>query len=138
MYNETVLDHYRNPRNIGEIKKADGIGIYMSESCGDITKFWIEVDEGRIIDAKYKTQGCAASIACGSALTELAKTGPWKTPSRLPRMICCPSLVDYRNRKSIAPCLQRMLSKMLYATTSPETTYQYHKNSPTSMRSLGR
>jgi len=73
MYNETVLDHYRNPRNIGEIKKADGIGIYMSESCGDITKFWIEVDEGRIIDAKYKTQGCAASIACGSALTELAK-----------------------------------------------------------------
>jgi nitrogen fixation NifU-like protein len=73
MYNETVLDHYRNPRNVGEIKKADGVGIYMSESCEDITKFWIMVDEGRIIDAKYKTQGCAASVACGSALTELVK-----------------------------------------------------------------
>ena len=73
MYNETVLDHYRNPRNVGEIKEANGVGIYMSESCGDITKFWTKVTDGRIIDAKYKTQGCAASVACGSALTELVK-----------------------------------------------------------------
>ncbi len=73
MYNETVLRHYRNPRNVGEIEDADGIGIYMSDFCGDITKFWIKVAEGKIIDATYRTQGCAASIACGSVLTELVK-----------------------------------------------------------------
>jgi len=71
MYNEKVLDHYRNPRNIGEIQDADGLGIYVSESCGDITKFWIKVKENRIVDAKFKTQGCAASIASGSMLTEM-------------------------------------------------------------------
>ena len=73
MYNEIVLEHYRNPRNVGEIAKADGIGIYMSDICGDITKFWLRIVRGRIEAAKYKTQGCAASIACGSILTELVK-----------------------------------------------------------------
>ncbi len=73
MYNETVLKHYRNPRNMGRIDDADGVGIYMSDYCGDITKFWIAVDGGRIVDAMYLTQGCAASIACGSMLTELVK-----------------------------------------------------------------
>ena len=73
MYNETVLQYYRNPRNVGEIENADGVGIYMSDFCGDITKFWIRISKGKIIDAKYKTQGCAASIACGSVLTELVK-----------------------------------------------------------------
>lgn len=73
MYNETVLKHYRNPRNMGRIDDADGVGIYMSDYCGDITKFWITVDGGRIVDARYLTQGCAASIACGSVLTELVK-----------------------------------------------------------------
>lgn len=73
MYNETVLRHFNNPQNVGEIENADGIGIYMSDFCGDITKFTIKIREGRIIDAMYKTQGCAASIACGSVLTELVK-----------------------------------------------------------------
>jgi nitrogen fixation NifU-like protein len=73
MYNETVLDHYNNPRNIGEIEDADGVGIYMSDYCGDITKFWIRVSGGRITDARYRTQGCAAAVACGSVLTELVR-----------------------------------------------------------------
>jgi nitrogen fixation NifU-like protein len=73
MYNATVLKHYNNPRNVGEIEEADGVGIYMSDYCGDITKFWIKVDGGRITGAKYRTQGCAASIACGSVLTELVR-----------------------------------------------------------------
>lgn len=71
MYNEKVLDHNRKPRNVGEISNADGVGIYMSDFCGDITKFWIKVTDNRITDVKYKTQGCAASIACGSVLTEI-------------------------------------------------------------------
>jgi len=73
MYNETVLQHYREPRNVGGIEDADGVGIYMSDFCGDITKFWIKIVDGKIIDAKYRTQGCAASIACGSVLTELVR-----------------------------------------------------------------
>jgi nitrogen fixation NifU-like protein len=73
MYNEKVFEHYRNPRNVGEIKDADGVGVYMSDFCGDITKFWIKVAEGKIVEAKFKTQGCVASVACGSVLTELVK-----------------------------------------------------------------
>jgi len=73
MYNAKVLEHYRNPRNIGEIEDADGVGVYLSDFCGDITKFWIKVKGDKIIDVKFKTQGCAASIASGSILTELAK-----------------------------------------------------------------
>jgi nitrogen fixation NifU-like protein len=74
MYNETVMEHYKNPRNVGEIDSADGIGIYMSDFCGDITKFWVKISEGKINAATYKTQGCVASIACGSVLTELIKS----------------------------------------------------------------
>ena len=73
MYNETVIRHFENPRNVGEINCADGIGTYMSDSCGDITKFWIKIEDNKIVDVKYRTQGCAAAIACGSVLSELAK-----------------------------------------------------------------
>jgi len=73
MYNPKVLEHYRNPRNIGEIEDADGVGVYLSDFCGDITKFWIKLQGDKIIDVKFKTQGCAASIASGSILTELVK-----------------------------------------------------------------
>ena len=73
MYNETVLQHYKHPRNLGDIEDADGVGVFMSDFCGDITKIWIKVEDGRIVDVKYRTQGCAASVACGSVLTELVK-----------------------------------------------------------------
>jgi nitrogen fixation NifU-like protein len=66
MYNATVLRHYREPRNVGKIENTHGVGIYMNDFCGDITKVWTKVAEGKIVDAKYKTQGCAASIACGN------------------------------------------------------------------------
>jgi len=73
MYNPKVLEHYHSPRNIGEIKDADGVGIYLSDFCGDITKFWIKVQGDKIVDVKFKTQGCAASVASGSMLTELTE-----------------------------------------------------------------
>jgi nitrogen fixation NifU-like protein len=65
--------HFRNPMNVGEIQDAAGMEIYMSDFCGDITKFWIRVSKSKITNAKYRTQGCAASIACGSVLTDLVK-----------------------------------------------------------------
>ena len=62
MYNETVVQHFGNPI-VGKIESADGIGIYMSDFCADVTKFWVRIAEGKIIGVRYRTQGCAASEA---------------------------------------------------------------------------
>jgi nitrogen fixation NifU-like protein len=71
MYNATVLDHFQNPRNIGEIPDADGIGVVGNPACGDVMKVFIRVSNGRLVDVKYKTFGCAAAIACSSMASEL-------------------------------------------------------------------
>lgn len=73
MYSETVIKHYRSPLNVGELPDADGVGVYLSETCGDVTFFYIKVEEDRIKDVRFKTQGCAASIASGSMLSQMAK-----------------------------------------------------------------
>jgi len=72
-YNEKVVDHFMNPRNVGEIEKADGVGDVTSSSCGDVMKLFIKVEKNIIIEVKYKTFGCAAAIASGSMATELIK-----------------------------------------------------------------
>lgn len=72
-YNEKVIDHFMNPRNVGEIDDADGIGDVGSPSCGDVMKLFIKVENNKIIDVKFKTFGCAAAIASGSMATELIK-----------------------------------------------------------------
>ncbi len=71
MYNETVLDHFKNPRNAGEIKDADGIGLVGNPACGDVMKMYIKVIDNRITDIKHKTFGCGAAIACSSKATEM-------------------------------------------------------------------
>ena len=73
MYSEKVMDHFRNPRNIGEIKDADGIGTVGNPVCGDLMTIYIKVKNNRIQDIKFKTFGCAAAIATSSMITELAK-----------------------------------------------------------------
>ena len=71
-YSEKVLDHFANPRNIGEISDADGVGTVGNPTCGDMTTVYIRVKDGRITDIKFKTFGCAAAIATASMTTELA------------------------------------------------------------------
>jgi nitrogen fixation NifU-like protein len=71
-YSEKVLDHFANPRNIGEISDADGAGTVGNPTCGDMTTVYIRVADGRITDIKFKTFGCAAAIATASMTTELA------------------------------------------------------------------
>ena len=73
-YNKEVMDHFLNPRNVGEVENADGVGEVGNMSCGDALKFTFKLDEnGRIVEAKFKTFGCASAIASSSALTELVK-----------------------------------------------------------------
>jgi nitrogen fixation protein NifU and related proteins len=71
MYTEKVIDHFNNPRNVGEISDADGIGDVGNATCGDTTKITIKVEDNRIKEIKFKTFGCAAAIATSSMLTEM-------------------------------------------------------------------
>jgi nitrogen fixation NifU-like protein len=73
MYSEKVLDHFKNPRNIGELKDADGEGTVGNPVCGDMMTMYIKVKDNRIEDVKFKTFGCGAAIATSSMTTELAK-----------------------------------------------------------------
>ncbi len=72
MYNNKVLDHFLDPRNIGEIKNADGIGFVGDPSCGDSLKVFIKVKYNRLQEVKYKIMGCPAAIATSSVMSELA------------------------------------------------------------------
>jgi nitrogen fixation NifU-like protein len=72
-YTEKVIDHYQNPRNLGEIEDADGVGVVGNPTCGDMMQIQIKVQGGRIEDVKFKTFGCGAAIATTSVATELIK-----------------------------------------------------------------
>ena len=72
-YNEKVMDHFANPRNVGEIPDADGIGEVGNPVCGDMMTFYIKVKEDKIEDVKFKTFGCGAAIAVSSMVSEMAK-----------------------------------------------------------------
>jgi len=73
MYTEKVMEHFRNPRNMGEIPNADGIGTVGNPVCGDLMTIYIKVKENKLEDVKFKTFGCGAAIATSSMITELAK-----------------------------------------------------------------
>ncbi len=73
MYNEKVLEHFKNPHNIGEMENADGFAEVGSSECGDTMKMYIKVKDNRIEDIKYKTYGCCAAIASSSIATDMAK-----------------------------------------------------------------
>ena len=72
-YSEKVMDHFANPRNVGEIENADGVGEVGNPKCGDIMKMYLKIDKGVITDVKFKTFGCGAAIATSSMATELIK-----------------------------------------------------------------
>jgi len=71
MYSEKVMEHFKNPRNVGEIENPDGIGHVGNAVCGDVMELYIKVEDGIIVDAKFKTFGCGAAIATSSMVTEL-------------------------------------------------------------------
>ena len=73
LYSEKVLDHFSNPRNVGEIEDADGVGEVGNAKCGDIMKMYLKIDNNTITDVKFKTFGCGAAVATSSMATELIK-----------------------------------------------------------------
>ena len=73
MYSEKVMDHFMNPRNVGEIENADGIGEVGNAKCGDIMKIYLTIKDNVITDVKFKTFGCGAAVATSSMATELIK-----------------------------------------------------------------
>lgn len=73
MYTEKVLDHFANPRNVGEIEQADGVGTVGNAKCGDIMQIYLKVEDDIIVDVKFKTFGCGAAIATSSVATEMVK-----------------------------------------------------------------
>jgi nitrogen fixation NifU-like protein len=72
-YSEKVMEHFKNPRNVGEIENPDGVGHVGNPVCGDIMELYIKVKDGIIVDAKFKTFGCGAAIATSSMVTEMVK-----------------------------------------------------------------
>ena len=72
-YSKKVMDHFKNPRNVGEMENPDGVGHVGNPVCGDIMELYIKIKDGIIIDAKFKTFGCGAAIATSSIVTELVK-----------------------------------------------------------------
>lgn len=76
LYSEKVMDHFRNPRNVGEIEDADGVGEVGNAKCGDIMKMYLKIEDGIIADVKFKTFGCGSAIATSSMATDLIKGKP--------------------------------------------------------------
>ena len=76
LYSEKVMDHFRNPRNVGVIENADGVGEVGNAKCGDIMKMYLKIDDDVVTDVKFETFGCGSAIASSSMATELIKGRP--------------------------------------------------------------
>jgi nitrogen fixation NifU-like protein len=76
MYSQDVLDHFHHPRNVGEIENATALVEAANPVCGDLMKLWVVVREAVVVEVKFKTAGCVASVACGSWLTEAMRGKP--------------------------------------------------------------
>ncbi|MBQ8409952.1 MAG: Fe-S cluster assembly scaffold protein NifU, partial [Clostridia bacterium] len=76
LYSEKVMDHFRNPRNVGVIENAEGVGEVGNSKCGDIMKIYLKIENDMIVDVKFETFGCGSAIASSSMATELIKGKP--------------------------------------------------------------
>lgn len=109
LYSDKVMDHFMNPRNVGEIADADGVGEVGNAKCGDIMKMYLKIKDGKIDDVKFETFGCASAIASSSMATELikGKTIDEALASQTSRSSM--SLTDYRRTSCTALCSPKRL-----------------------------
>jgi nitrogen fixation protein NifU and related proteins len=92
MYTEKVMEHFKNPHNMGEIPDADGVGTVGNPVCGDLMTIYIKVKDNRLVDIKFKTFGCGAAIATSSMTTDLAKGKTLEEAMKLSRADVADSL----------------------------------------------
>lgn len=104
MYNEKVIEHFTNPRNVGEIEDADGVGEVGSPQCGDIMKVFLKVEDNIIKDIKFKTFGCASAIASSSIMTEMVKGRTIEEALALTNKDVVDALGVFRRRRFTVPC----------------------------------
>lgn len=92
LYSEKVLEHFKNPKNMGEIKDADGVATVGNPVCGDIMRLFIKVKDNKISDIKFQTLGCGAAIATSSILTEMAKGKPLSDAEKITKQAIAEAL----------------------------------------------
>ena len=122
-YSEKVMDHFANPRNVGEIENADGIGEVGNSKCGDIMKMYIKVDNDIITDVKFKTFGCGAAIATSSMAVwqqSLSRASQSMTLSSSQTRRLWRLLTDFRLSRFTALFLQNRQSRQPFRTTTKE------------------
>ncbi len=104
LYSEKVMDHFRNPRNVGVIEDANGIGEVGNAKCGDIMKMYLKIEDGVVVDVKFETFGCGSAIASSSMATELIKGKPLSEVKRLTNQAVAEALdglPDYKMHCSV-------------------------------------
>ena len=104
LYSEKVMDHFRNPRNVGVIENADGIGEVGNAKCGDIMKMYLKIGDGIVQDVKFETFGCGSAIASSSMATELIKGKPLSEVKKLTNQAVAEALdglPDYKMHCSV-------------------------------------
>jgi len=99
MYSDKVMEHFLNPRNVGSIEDADGVGEVGNPVCGDMMTFYIKVENGRLTDVKYKTFGCVAAIAVSSMVSEMTKGKTLKQAKTITRKAVAEALDDLPKEK---------------------------------------
>ncbi len=99
MYSETVMEHFKNPRNVGILEDADGVGEVGNPVCGDMMTFYIQVKDDRIADLKYETFGCGAAIAVSSMVSEMAKGKTLEEASRITNQMVAEALQGLPRQK---------------------------------------
>ncbi len=123
LYSEKVMDHFRNPRNVGVIEDADGVGEVGNAKCGDIMKMYLKIDGDTIADVKFETFGCGSAIASSSMATELIKGKPLSEAMQLTNKAVAEALdglPDYKMHCSVLAeeAIQSALND--YYTKHPE------------------
>ena len=127
LYSEKVMDHFRNPRNVGQIENADGVGEVGNPVCGDIMKIYLKIDDGIITDVRFETFGCGSAIASSSMATELIKGRPLSEALSL-------------TNKAVTEALDGLPAHKLHCSVLAEEAIQaalddYHKKHPEAAQS---
>ena len=112
LYSEKVMDHFRNPRNVGEIENADGVGEWGKAKCGDIMKMYLKIDDGIIRDVKFETFGCGSAIATSSIATEMIKGKPVEEALQLSNKAVVEALDGLPAYKPTVRCWRRRPSRL--------------------------